>query len=623
MAHRVSTPAPRRVSNDGSGASAVTRIVGPDPTTPEGTFGTPRRIAGLPAGMWGQAARKATGQGVVVAASIAVLLYLVVVPLIFLVWSSFRQGTLPFSEDARYTIENYLVVLGSPGTLELVFTTLVFTFGALAVGLGFACALAWLVERTDIPWRGAVFVVALAPIAIPGILVGLAWILLLGPTNGFVNHVLRVVTGADGPGPLNVYTIPGMIFLQGLVIVPTTFLLLSPAFRLMDPTLEEAAAVAGAGRLRTFRTIIVPLLFPAIGNALIFQFVTVVQAFDIPIVVGLRADLPVLSTRVYLASHPPQGIPDYGLVSTYSMLLLLISLVPLAWYARLTRRAAMFATVAGRAYRPRRVRLGWWKPVALMFVGAYALITLVLPTFIMLWMSVQPFYSQPSPESFSRITLKAFSDLSKSQEFITALTNTVIVAVAAATATTLLSMVVGWAIARGKGRWAIALDFLSFAPHVVPGVVIAVSALLLYLTLQARAGISIHGTIWVLVIGITSVTLGFGIRAFRASVLQLSLELEESAQIAGASWLRVMRRIVLPILKPSVVNIWLWTFLSALTFLTMALMLYSGRNAVLATAIYFRWETGQTASAAAMGVMLMAMSISFTVLVYRFIRRDL
>jgi ABC-type Fe3+ transport system permease subunit len=127
--------------------------------------------------------------------------------------------------------------------------------------------------------------------------------------------------------------------------------------------------------------------------------------------------------------------------------------------------------------------------------------------------------------------------------------------------------------------------------------------------------------VWILVIGLTTITLGFGIRLLRGAVLQLSNELEESAQLAGANWLGVMRRIVLPILSPAIANVWLWTFLHSFTALTVALMLYSGRNIVLPTAIYFRWETGEPATAAAMGVILMIVSISLTVWLYRFIRR--
>lgn len=563
-------------------------------------------------------------RNVMVGSSIALLLYLVALPLVFLLWTSFRatdSGTLPFSPGVGYTLDKYLLVLGSPETRRLLVTTLAFAFGSLAVGMVIAGGLAWLVERTDVPARGIIFVMALAPIAIPGVLLSISWILVLGPSNGFLNYLLRQAFGLQGPGPLDIYTLPGMIFIQGLGIVPTTFLLLGPAFRQMDATLEEAASIAGASRTRTVLFVTIPILLPAVGNTLLYQFMTVVQSFEVPTVIGLTAGIPVLSTRVYLATNPAAGLPDYGLVSTYAVLLLVASLAPLLWYARLTRQAAKYATVTGRGYRPRRLALGWWKPVVLVVVAAYGLITLVLPLFTMVWMSLQPFYAQPSPESLARVTAKAYVELANSASFRTALTNTLILGLGAATATTSLSIVIGWAIARGRGRSAVALDFLSFAPHVVPGVVIAVSALLLYLLLGSALPFQIHGTVAVLVIGVTTVTLGFGIRAFRASVVQIASELEESGQVAGASWFGVMRRIVIPILVPTIINIWLWAFLSAVTGLTIVLVLFTGPNSVVATEIYFRWSTGQPDVAAAMGVALMAVSLALSVIVYRFVRR--
>jgi iron(III) transport system permease protein len=570
--------------------------------------------------------RGLSARRVIVGVCIAILLYLVVVPLAFLIWTSFRSttsSTLPFSPGVGYTLDKYLQVLGSGETHALLLTTLAFTVGSLVVGVTIASVLAWLVERTDIPGRGLIYIVALAPIGIPSILLSISWILMLGPTNGLLNHLIRTMLGLDGRGPLDIYSLPGMIFIQGLVIVPTTFLLLGPAFRQMDPTLEEAATIAGATRPRMIRLITIPILLPAVGNTILYQFMTVVQSFEVPMFIGPTARVPVLSTRIYLASHPPSGLADYGLVSTYAVLLLLASMAPLLWYARATRQAARYATVTGRGYRPRRVSLRWWKPILLVGVAVYALVTLVLPLFTMVWMSIQPFYAQPSAESIGRITFKAYAQLLNSPTFQSALGNTLILGVTAATATTVLSVVIGWAIARGRGRYATALDLLSFAPHVVPGVVIAVSALLVYLLLGTLLPIRIHGTVWVLVIAVTTVTLGFGVRAFRASVVQLSGELEESAQVAGATWLTVMRRIVLPILVPAITNIWLWAFLSAVTGLTLVLVLFSGPNGVVSTEIYFRWMTGQPAIAAAMGVVLMTMSLGLSIVVYRVLRRGM
>lgn len=580
-----------------------------------------------PVGDVGSAARfrRVGTREIVLSLSLATLIFLVLVPMVFLIWSSVRESgaNTPFSPDVPYGLANYIRVLANPSTYGLLATTFVFTAGSLAIGVFMAVVLAWFVERTDIPFRTTIYMIALAPIAMPGVIVSIAWILLLSPNNGLLNHLIRSMLGGDGPGPLNIYTVAGMFFVQGLIIVPTTFLLISPALRIMDPSLEEAAAVAGGNRFAILRRVTLPALMPALGNALIFQFVTVVQAFDVPAVVGLQSGVAVLSTRVYLSASPAVGLPDYGLVSTYSILLLIVSLVPLIWYSRLTRQAARYATVTGKGFRPKIGRLGRWKYPALGLVGIYALISLALPTFIMVWMSIQPFYSLPSGESLGRITFDAYADLFQADEFWTLIRNTSVLGVAAASATTLLSLIIGWMIVRMRGKGAFALDLLSFAPHVIPGIVIAVSALLFYLLLANVMPFPIYGTVAILVIAITTMTLGFGIRAFRSAVLQIQKDLEEAGMVAGASWSAVITQIVVPILRPAILNIWIWTFLVAVTNLTIVLTLYGGSNGVLATAIYHRWDSGRTSSAAAIGVLLMATSIGLTAVVYRFfIRRS-
>jgi iron(III) transport system permease protein len=239
----------------------------------------------------------------------------------------------------------------------------------------------------------------------------------------------------------------------------------------------------------------------------------------------------------------------------------------------------------------------------------------------MLWTSIQPFYSPPSPESIARITLSAFERVAQSGGFQQALTNTVAIGVIGASLTTALSVVIGWTIARSSGRGAFALDLLSYAPHVIPGVVVAVSTLVFYFLIASV--VPLINTIWILVLGLTTVMLGFGVRAFRAAAVQLDRDLELSALVAGATWRVVLRRVVLPILAPTAVNIWLWTFLSAVAALTIPLVLYGGGNPVVSTLIYFHWDSGQVQDAAAMGVILMAMSLILSGAVYRWLRGNL
>ena len=558
-------------------------------------------------------------QRLVLGLPLLALLYLILVPLLFTLFSSFRltRNSLPFDPSSQFTFQNYLDILTAGSTWRLLLNTFLFSLGALAIGLGLAGGLAWLVERTDMPLRTAAYVGVMAPIAMPGIIVSLAWILLLSPNNGFVNALLRALPGIHGPGPLNVYSLPSMLFIQGLIIVPTTFLLISPAFRLMDSSLEEAGALCGAGRWAVFRAIQLPLLLPAVANAAIFQFTTVVQAFDVPAVIGLQAGVPLLSTKIFQVSSPTLGLPDYGTLCAWSLLLLLLSSLPLLWYSRVTRVAARFATMGGKGSRPRRVRLGRLRWLALAAVALYVAIALVLPAGIMAWMSFQPFYANPGADSLRRLTLAGYRAVLGAPEIVATMLRTVVVGVVAATVCTALALVVGWMIVRVRGRLSRAVDLLSFAPHVIPGVVIGVSVLLFYLVLGASTPLRLHATPAELVIALVTITLGFSIRAARAAVLHVHVDLEEAATVAGVSLARRIRHVVGPLIRSAVGNVWIWVFIQAVTNLTLALILYAGSNALLSTEIFRRWNQGLTSSAAALGTMLMVLSLALAAAVRR------
>src|SRR5690606_11294746 len=158
----------------------------------------------------------------------------------------------------------------------------------------------------------------------------------------------------------NAYTLPGMIFVQGITLVPITYLLVAAAFRAMDTAMEDAAATSGAPYRTVMRRITLPLLTPALLAALVYQFVSVIESFSIPLVLGLRAGVPVLSTTVFVETQPSGGLPNYGLASSYAILLLLIAIGPLLIYNRVLGRGDRYATITGHSYLPRRIRLGAW-----------------------------------------------------------------------------------------------------------------------------------------------------------------------------------------------------------------------------------------------------------------------
>ena len=549
---------------------------------------------------------------------VVLLAYLVIAPLLMSTLSSFRltNGVLPFENGATWSLQNYATVLLNPDTYSVLFNTLVFSVGSLLIAFVLSIILALLLERTDMPFRGAVFVLMIASLGIPGVISAIAWVLLLNPTNGLVNLVVRSLLPHIQSGPLNIYSMAGLIFAQGLTLVPITFLLITAAFRAMDATMEDAGLIAGASRLTVLRRITIPILAPALVSAAIYQFINTVASFELPLVIGLQARIPLLSTVIFTETQGQNGLPNFGVASAYSMLLLAVTVAPLIYYARLISRAERFATISGRGYRPSRVKLGAWKGVALGFASIFTFVNFMLPVLVMLWTSVQPFYSAPSAESLRRVTLDAYGTLLVNPELKRAALNTLIVGVATALGTMALGSLVAWIIVRTRSRFRALLDVLSFLPAALPGVTIGLSILVFYLLVPGP--VRLYGTVWIIVIGLVTQSISLAVRLMTGGIAQIERELEEAGEVAGASRRSNIWRIVLPLAFPVFRNGLLLVFMTSISYLTVPLLLFTPGNEVLSTALYNYWNVGDVAQTAALGVLMVAFTIPVSIALRHF-----
>ena len=555
------------------------------------------------------------GRTVAIFVTVAILVYLVMGPVVMLVMSSFKdtEGTLPFQAGVPWTISNYVEVLTNPRTYEVIANTFLFAVGSLAVSFTLSLTFAWLIERTDLPLRNLLFVVIIASIGIPNVIVGISYAILLNPVNGLLNLFLRGFTGADGPGPLNVYTLPGMIAVQGIALVPITFLLVAAAFRAMDAAMEDAGSTSGARFGTVMRRITLPLLTPAILSALVYQFVSVIESFDIPLVLGLRGGVTVLSTQIFIESRPAGGLPDFGLAASYSMLLLALALGPLFVYNRVIGRSERYATISGHSYQPRRIRLGPWKYPAVALSLGFILVSLVLPGLVMFWTSLQPFYAVPSAESFQRISLDSYAEVLGSRRLRDAVLNTLILGFSTSFGAMLIGLAVSWVLVRTKSRLRFALDVLAFTPHAMPGVIIGLSIFLIYLILP----LPIHGTIWIIVIALATQYVSISTRLMTSGISQVKNELEEAAAVSGAAWWATIRRVVMPLVLPAFLNGLLLVFLLSIKNLTLALILYEPKSVVLSTLVWTLWDRADTGGTAAVGTIMVLVTLTLGIILRR------
>lgn len=537
-----------------------------------------------------------------------VMVYLVIVPVVILLLASARDAGkgLPFGHSSVWSGVNYGEVFLDARTWQLVWNTILLSVGALALAFAISLVAAWLVERTNLPAQGLAFVMIIAGIGTPGFISAIAWTLLLNPSNGVLNVWLRNIFGMSGNGPINISTLAGMIVVEGLGLVPVTFLLLTAAFRALDVSLEDAAGLSGAPPRLVARKVTLPLLTPAILSAFVYQFATTIESFDVPVTIGLRNNIVVLSTEIYLRVQPSTGLPQYGLASTYGLLLIAIVLIPLAYYQRIIGRSERYATVSGNAYRTRRVQLSMRGKVAgLTFLGIYVLFEFILPTLILLYTSLHPFYSVPSWKTMLNSSLQAYHTVTSSTLFTESLTNTLIVALVTGLATMTLAAVVSWIVVRSRTILRPVLDVLAFIPHSIPALVMGLAVALIYLYVS----IPVYGTIWIIVIALLTRYLSLATRQMNTGIGAVKRELEEAGHASGASSLQTFWRILVPLAMPSYVNGFLLVALLSVKNLSIPLILGGDNSSMLATLVWNRWDNGDTAETGALSVIIMVITL--------------
>ena len=525
-------------------------------------------------------------------------------PLAMVVLMSFRTG-FP-GEGGPLTLANFVEAYTDPTTFEVLLNTLLFSVGSMAVTLFFAVPLVWLLTRTDLPLKGAVYVLMTVGILIPVFLRTIAWILLLSPRIGLVNQWARQVFGITEP-LVSLYNIPGMAFIQGVSFVPGAFFMMAAAYRTMDPALEEAAYTAGVSKLRTFLRINLPITLPAIAAVMVYLFMTAIAVFEVPAIIGLPARILVLSSVIFTATSPPTGLPNYGLAGAYGAVMLVVGLGLAYFYVRLIRQGKKYTVITGRGYRPKEIALGRWKWVAVAFVMAYLSMEVFVPFLVLLWTSLLPYLQLPSAAALSSITLKHFltiPDYVGTRAFI----NTAILMFAVPSAAMLLSVLVSWVVVRTEVGFRGVLDTMAFLPHAVPSILLAVG--LGYLGLAYRDVFPLYGTILIIVLAHSINWIAYGTRTTNSVMIQVHRELEEAGKVSGASTPTVLYRIVLPLIAAGVFNSWVWISMLSYREVTMALTLASRKNVVVSTIVWQFWGTGWVPQASALGVVLVVFALA-------------
>ncbi|MGH2472244.1 MAG: ABC transporter permease [Candidatus Limnocylindria bacterium] len=543
----------------------------------------------------------------VVVVGIAALLlgYLTVVPLGMLLLGSVSAGSSAL--DFQFTLRNFQRVITDQASLELLANSVMYGLGSSVLAFSIGTAVAWAVERSDIPGRNLWYGLALVPLIIPGIVHTIAWLFLLSPEIGWINAPLKAFFGFS----MSVYSLPGMIWIEALHTAPLGFVLMSSAFRAMDPSLEEAAATSRANTWRTLRRVTLPLLLPTAASVLLILFVRAIEGFEVPAIIGLPGGIYVYTSRIYTSLN--QYPPNFGLSASYAIVLLVISVGALLLHNRVTRRTERYATVTGKAYRPRRVELGRFRFVAVGALSLYALIAIGLPLLVLIYASLVRVYTVPSIETMRELTLGNYAYIWNDELTRRAFGNSLMLGAAAATIVVGLTAVIAWVTIRTRVPGRGVLDFLAFIPITIPGIVLGISLIWVYFTVPIR----IYGTLWILLVAYVTRYLPYGIRSASASIVQIHRELEEAASAAGARWWPTFRRILLPLLRPALVGAWIYVFIISLRELGSSVLLYSSQSVVLAVRIFDLRDSGNYTTIAALSIVMILMLVLLVTILQR------
>ena len=556
------------------------------------------------------------GRWLLVGVSLAALLPVIGL-LLVIFWMGFWQNG-P-GEPVVYTLSHYRTILTDSFTFKTLLNTLGFASTTVVISLFFAIPIAWLVERTDLPGKEFVFTLMAVGALVPTFFTAMGWVFLLHPRIGVVNRIFVDAFGVT-QGPFNIASIIGMGWVEGLGLSSLAFIMIVATYRSMDPSLEEVGRVHGLRLFQTLRYVTLPLTFPGILAAAIYVFTIGLSAFEVPAIIGMSNKIFTFSTFIFYKMQPLEELPNYGVAGAVSSLLVVLALLLSWWYFRVLRFSSRYAVVTGRAYRPKLVELGrQGRLCAWIFLGFFFLVAKLLPFLLLAWAALLSYFQPPSWSALSQVSLRNFYGLPWDLMFAGA-QNTLLLMLAVPTLTLILCLAISWVILRSDLKWRVVFDAMAFLPHAVPSIILAIAAVFVALFLL-RGILPLYGTLSILILVYTISRISFATRIINNSLAQIHPELEEAAFAGGLRVLQVMRKILLPLLKPALVYAWLWMALLCYRELTMASVLVTNQNNVtLPMIVWGLWLGGSLNQAAAANLVILVFMLP-AVLLYLMVGR--
>jgi len=529
-----------------------------------------------------------------------VLASLVLLPLGWLVWYGATDAA------GTPTLANFARLVGDRAFLGPFLTTL-----AIAAGVALGCAivatpLAWLVARTDMPFRRVIRLLVMASFVTPPFLGAIAWEILAAPHSGLLNQWYRALFGLDEYDNLfDIYTATGVVFVMSCYAFPYVFVLLANALERIPAELEDASAILGGGRWATFRRVSLPIVMPSLLAGALVAFLQAMTQFGAPAILALPAGFHVVTTKIWSLFQPP---PEPHLAAAAALPLLVLTMLLLRGQSWLLQGRG-YAVIAGKSGAPRRLPLGAWRwPALLVALGIVAL-PVLLPYAALLKTALVRTASEPL--TWQALTVRnlrfVFTEFSATR---LALANTLELGIASATCGTALALVAAFLVTRRLVPGARLLGFLATAPAAIPGIVLGVGLFLAY----TRPPLVLYGTLLILLLAFVTIELPAAYQQLQAALAGLHPELEEASRILGASRLRSLRQITAPLLMSSVIATWCFIFIGAIRELSATILLTTANTKLVSVIIYDLNEGGDLGAISVLGIALLVVSFAVVAL---------
>lgn len=537
--------------------------------------------------------------------AVAILVIFVAVPVLLIFFNAlWVNGSLNIADMVK--------VLSERETYKALINSLILAAGVTVTGTIVGTFFAWLVTRTDLPYKGAMKVLFLVPFMLPSFIGALAWKMLLSPRSGYINRFFIETLGFPGP-IFDIYTYQGIILVETMYLFPFVFIQVCGALERMDPTLEESARISGADLFTITRKITIPLVAPSILSGALLIMLYSMAHFGTVAMLGIEAGIYNIPTLIYERIHQSAG--SFAAIRTGTVLstVLVVAAALIIWLQNRVLSKGRYQIIAGKSFRPTEIRLRGLRMPLLAFCVAYIGFTIVLPTVTIFL--VGGLHTYGLPITLENMTFDNYHHILFEWDLTRdAIWNSIGLGLASALITMFAGVIISYVIVKMKVPGKGILEFLGMLPFSVPGSVIALGVILAW---SGKYGINIYNSIWIILVAYIARYMAFALKANSAALEQVHDSLVEAARASGATMWQALRDIVIPLVRPGMVAAFFLIFLPALRELTVSVLLYGPTTRTIGVAIYTLNEDGETVYAAAMAGVALIIIVTAEVVVKR------